>query len=191
MHDWTDIPTAAVRLKMRPGGIIQMIEAKRLKRVGKHLGRDGYLSILVDFAEVESQVEQTDHKLLTIYLFAQAAGIRPKVAMNLIQVGVVPTTWAINPKTKAQQQYLSRADIEAFDRRFVTLRRLAHLLNLSWQSLRVQLIDANVPTFEADGKELGAIFEWLAIERHYCCRWPNPKCVDGTAPVGPKYPSSP
>lgn len=171
---WTDIPAAAQRLKLRPGEIIKMIEDKRLNRVGKHLGKDGYPSILVDFPEVEAQLEQPDAKLLTIYMFAQTAGIRPKVAMTLIRVGCVPTTWSINPKTKARQQYLSPDDIAAFESRFVTLRLLGQIFDLSWQALRNQLSDANVAPFEADGQELGALFEWSAIEAHFCCQWPRP-----------------
>lgn len=174
MHDWSDIASAAQRLKIRPGQIVSMIEGRKLTRVGKHLGRDGYAAILVDFAEVERRLERPEAKGLSIELFAKTAGLRHRTAMRLIRDGHVPTTEGMNPKTKAKQRFLSPADIDAFHLRFVTLRHLAALLGLSWQSLRTILKDASVAPFAPDGEDIGAIFEWEVIEKLFCCRWPTP-----------------
>ena len=136
--------------------------------------RAGYAAILVDFAEVERRLERPEAKGLSIELFAKTAGLRHCTAMRLVRDGHVPTTEGMNPKTKAKQRFLSPADIDAFHRRFVTLRHLAVLLGLSWQSLRTILKDASVAPFAPDGEDIGAIFEWEVIEKLFCCRWPTP-----------------
>lgn len=176
MHDWCDIAAAAQRLKIRPGEIVGMIERRRQARVGRHQGRDGSAAVLVDRAEVErllDRPEAPEAKGLSIDFFAKTAGIRPAAAMRLVRGGHIPTTEDVNPKTKAAQRYLAPADVEAFHGRFVTLRRLASLLGLSWQALRVLLAEAEVAPFSPDGEDVGAIYEWSAIEAAFCCRWPR------------------
>lgn len=172
-YDWSSIAMAATRLKVRPAEIIRLIEARRLTRVGKHVDRDGYDAVLVDVAEVERLLDRPKAKGLTIELFAKQVGLRPTAAMRLVRAGHIPATMGTNPKTKAAQRYLSPADVEAFHARFVTLRRLAALLGLSWQALNVQLGDAGIAPAMPDGQNVGALYEWEAIEAAFCCRWPR------------------
>lgn len=150
-----------------------MIEAGRLTRIGKHLGRDGYTAILVDLAEVERLLDRAEAKGVNIELFAKTVGLRRTAAMRLIRAGDIPTTEGLNPKTKTAQQFLAPADIEVFHARFVTLRRLASLMGLTWQSLRVLLAEAGVETFAPNGRDVGSLYEWSAIESAFCCRWPR------------------
>lgn len=173
MHDWCDLATAAQRLKIRPGEIVAMIEARQLMRVGKHLGRDGYAAILVDLAEVERLLVPSDAKGLTIELFAKTVGLRPTAAMRLVRAGHIPSTESTNPKTKAIQRFLTPADIDAFHARFVTLRRLAAIIGRSWQTLRVLLVEAGIEVFTSDGADVGAVYEWDVIEAAFWCRWPR------------------
>lgn len=180
IHDWSDIATVAQRLKIRPGEIVKMIESRRLQRIGKHLGRDGYSAILVDRAEIDRLLDRPVSKELSIELFAKTVGLRPKAAMQLIRSGHISTTTAVNPKTQAQQRFLSSGDVAAFYQRFVTLRRLAGLMCLSWQTLRVNLLEADVIAFTLDGEDVGALFEWSGIEAHFFCRWPHPKHSDAS-----------
>lgn len=93
--------------------------------------------------------------------------------MRLVRAGHIPTTMGANPKTKAAQRYLTPADVEAFHARFVTLRRLAALLGLSWQALNVQLGEAGIAPATPDGQDVGALYEWDAVEGGFCCRWPR------------------
>jgi hypothetical protein len=113
-------------------------------------------------------------------LFAKTVGLRPKAAMQLIRSGHISTTTAVNPKTQAQQRFLSSGDVAAFYQRFVTLRRLAGLMCLSWQTLRVSLLEADVIAFTLDGEDVGALFEWSGIEAHFFCRWPHPAHSDAS-----------
>jgi hypothetical protein len=173
MHDWCDIATAAHGLRIRPGEIVKMIESSRLQRVGKHLGRDGYSAVLVDRAEIERLLDRPAARGLSVELFAKTVGLRPKAAMQLIRGGHIPTTIAINPKTHVQQRFLSSGDVAAFHLRFVTLRRLAGLILVSWQTLRVSLLEADVFAFTLGGEDVGALFEWNAVETKFFCRWPH------------------
>jgi hypothetical protein len=178
MHDWCDIPTAAQRLRIRPGMIVKMIESRRLQRVGKHLGRDGYQAILVDRAEIERLLDRPAAKGFSVELFAKTVGLRPKAAMQLVRGRHIPTTTGVNPKTNAQQTFLSSSDVAAFHLHFVTLRRLAALMQVSWQTLRVRFVEADVVAFTPDGEDVGALFEWSAVESNFFCRFPHPKHSD-------------
>lgn len=173
MHDWCDIAKAAQRLKIRPGEIVGMIEARQLSRVGKHLGRDGYTAILVNLAEVERLLGRPEARGSSIELFAKSVGMRPAIAMRMVRAGLITTTTGVNPRTKAAQQYLGAEDIEAFRRRFVTLRQLAASLFMSWQTVSASLANAGVPPFAPGGDDFGALYEWSAIETSFCCIWPR------------------
>jgi hypothetical protein len=150
-----------------------MIESSRLQRVGKHLGRDGYSAVLVDRAEIERLLDRPADRGLSVELFAKTVGLRPKAAMQLIRGGHIPTIIALNPKTHVQQRFLSSGDVAAFHLRFVTLRRLAGLILVSWQTLRVSLLEADVFAFTLGGEDVGALFEWNAVETKFFCRWPH------------------
>lgn len=173
MHDWNDIATAAQRLKVRPGAIIRMIEERRLTRIGKHLGRDGYAAVLVDIAEVERVLDRPEATGQSIELFAKTVGLRPTAVMRLVRAGQIRTTGGINPKTKATQQFLAPLDIAAFHRRFVTLRRLAALLDMSWQALRGRLNEQSISPFVLDGEDVGTLYEWHDLEATFFCRLPQ------------------
>jgi hypothetical protein len=170
MHDWCDIPKAAQRLRISPGMIVALILDRKLARVGRYVGKDGYTSILVNLADVERHLQRPEAKGLTIELFAKTIGLKPAAAGYLVKNGHVASTIGTNPKTKEIQRYLSSADIEAFSREFVPLRALAGLMGLSWQQLRQDLLAVHAAPFAPDGRDLGAIYEWSEIENKLWCR---------------------
>lgn len=163
-----DVPEAGDVLGNRSGKQLHL-----LWQVGKHVDRQGYDAILVDVAEVERLLHRPEAKGLSIELFAKTAGLRPAAAMKLVRGGHIPTTQGVNPKTKAVQRFLTTEDIEAFHTRFVTLRRLAAVLGLSWQALHVLLADTGIKPATPDGQDVGALYDWATIETGFCCRWPK------------------
>ncbi|UWQ75811.1 TniQ family protein [Leisingera sp. M658] len=164
MHQWSDIPKAGQRLQIRPGAIIQMIETGQLRRIGKHMTKDGYLSLLVTTDEVERLMQRPDAPGISLEKFAQQCGLVRAAAVRLVRRGHTPSTVGLNPKTGAMQRFLSPADIEAFHKRFVTLRGLAVEKGMTWQSLRVRLKENGVLPFSPDGEDYGAIFERSEID---------------------------
>jgi hypothetical protein len=173
MHDWCDIPKAAQRLRISPGTIVALILERKLARVGRYVGKEGYTSILVNLAEVERHLQRPEAKGLTIELFAKTVGLKPAAASYLVKNAHVASTIGTNPKTKETQRYLSSGNIDAFNREFVPLRALASMMGVSWQQLRQNLLAVHAAPFVPDGRDLGAIYEWSEIENKLWCRWPR------------------
>ncbi|MBC7477631.1 MAG: hypothetical protein H7317_06000 [Pseudorhodobacter sp.] len=90
-----------------------------------------------------------------------------------VRNGFIPSTIGRNPKTHAEQRFLTAEDIAQYHKTFTTLRNLALLLGQSWQSLTVRLKDANVAEFSPDGRDFGAVFAWRDLEQTLLCRWPR------------------
>ena len=84
-HGWEDVARAAQRLKIGPGQILRMIEARRLPRVGRHVDRQGYAAILVQMDEVERLLDRPEARGVSVELFAKTVGIRPAAAMRLVR----------------------------------------------------------------------------------------------------------
>lgn len=159
MHNWADIPKAAQRLKISPGQIVGLIEKDRLRRVGKHMGRDGYAAILVTTDEVERLLERPDAPGISIEVFARQCGLKPANARRLVRLGHTPSTEGRNPKTGLHQQFLAPGDIAAFHARFVTLRGLAIERGSAWQALRHELAERGILPFSPDGLDYGTVYE--------------------------------
>ncbi|OSP53531.1 hypothetical protein BV911_17525 [Pseudoruegeria sp. SK021] len=159
MHKWGDIAKTAQRLKIPPGRILALLEARKIQRVGKHMTRDGYASILVTHDEIERLIDRPEAPGISIEIFARQCGLKASPAMRLVRNGHTPSTQARHPKTGALQRFLAPADIAAFHARFVTLRALAVELAMPWQTLRVRLADKSVLPFSPDGSDYGALYE--------------------------------
>lgn len=164
MHAWGDIPKTAQRLKISPGTILTLLEQRRIQRVGKHMTRDGYASILITHDEVERLLERPDAPGISIEVFARQCGLKPSAATRLVRNGHVPSTEGRHPKTGALQRFLAPDDIASFHARFATLRGLAVELGTPWQALRLELEDAGVLPFSPDGNDYGAIYERQALK---------------------------
>ena len=109
MHQWSDLPKAAQRLKIRPGEIIRLIESGQVKRMGKHMTRDGYAAILVTLDEVERLLTRPEAPGISIAVFARQTGLKPAAATRLVRLGYTPSTEGHNPKTGAAQRFLPPA----------------------------------------------------------------------------------
>ncbi len=173
MHQWHDLPKASQRLRIMPGQILRMIETRQITRIGRHLSRDGYAAILIDLAEVERCLQRPRAKGMSIETFAKSVGLKPSPANTMVRNGFIPSTIGQNPKTHADQRYLTAEDIAEYHKTFTTLRNLALLLGQSWQSLTFRLKDANIAEFSPDGRDFGAVFAWRDIELTLLCRWPR------------------
>jgi hypothetical protein len=163
MHNWADLAKAAQRLKTSPAQIIRLIEQGKIRRIGKHMTRDGYAAILVTIDEVERLLDRPDAPGISIEVFARQCGLKDLCARRLFRNNHLPYTEGRHPKTGMEQRFLSPQDIEAFHVRFVTLRRLAVERGSTWQALRHELSAKGITPFSPDGEDYGAIYERSAI----------------------------
>jgi len=174
-HSWEHISKSAQRLKIGPGIIIQAIMDGRLRRIGNLEGRTGYSAVFVDHYEVARLFGSEAPPGHSIETFAKSVGAGPPVGLRrLILDGHTPATRAINPRTNAEQFYITTADAEAFHAKYFTPRTMANAYQKSWQSLRVELDRHEVTPFKQDDREYGRIFVRGPVER--CLGTPPPYC---------------
>jgi TniQ len=159
LHGWEHLSKSAQRLKIGPGAIIDAIRSGRITRIAKHADHEGYAAVYVDHAEVEGVLGAEPPKAQSIELFAKSVGLLPPSRLKrLIQNGETPATTLINPKTKAEQQYITTADAEAFHRLFLTTRTVALEFKRSWQSISAELRAKGVAPFSPGGEDYGNLY---------------------------------
>jgi hypothetical protein len=95
----------------------------------------------------------------SIETFAKSVGAgQPAGLRRLILDGHTPATRAMNPKTKAEQFYITTADAEAFHETYFTPRTMANTYRRSWQSLRAELDHQRIVPFTCGARDYGRIF---------------------------------
>ncbi|WP_412506110.1 TniQ family protein [Roseovarius sp. SYSU LYC5161] len=164
-HGWEHISKSAQRLKIGPGKIIRAITDGRLRRTGNLEGRTGYAAVYVDHEEVARLFGGDAPPGLSIETFAKSVGFSPPSGLRrLIIDGQTPATRAINPRTNAEQFYISTADADAFHAKYFTPRTMANAYHRSWQSLRVELEKQGVQPFTPDDRNYGRVFLRRSVE---------------------------
>jgi len=158
-HSWCHLSKSAARMKIRPGEIIQAILDGQLRRIGNHSDFDGFSSIYVDHDEVSALFCNDDFKALSLERFAKSVGIaNPTYLKRLVTHGYVQATGQINPRTKANQDFISERDAAAFHKRFFTLRTMSVHYGVTWQKLAAELRLRGIRPYSPDGLDLGNIY---------------------------------
>lgn len=164
-HSWEHLSKSAQRLKIGPGSIITAIIDGRLHRVGNLEGKSGYAAVFVDHDEVARLFGNEAPPGHSIETFAKSVGAGPPAGLRrLIFDGHTPATRAINPRTNAEQFYITTADAEAFHAKYFTPRTMANAYRRSWQSLRVELDRHAINPFSLVDRHYGRIFAREAVE---------------------------
>jgi len=165
-HSWTHIAKSAQRLKIGPGVIVRAIRSGELRRVGNLEGRTGFAGVFVDHDEVSRLVGAEAPPGYSIETFAKTIGLQqPSALRRLIRDGLAPATKMMNPRTLAQQDYLTREDAGAFHDRFHTLRTLSRAYGRTWQSLAAELAARGVEPFTNDDRHYGHLYLKEDVER--------------------------
>lgn len=132
-HGREHLSKSAQRLKIGPGEIIKTIWSCRITRIAKQVDHEGYAAVYIDHAEVAGVLGVEPPKAQSIELFAKSVGLLPPSRLKkLIQNGETPATKLTNPKTKAEQHYITTADAEASHRVFLTTRTVALEFKRRW-----------------------------------------------------------
>ena len=164
-HSWEHISKSAQRLKIGPGVIIQAILDGQLHRVGNLEGKVGYGAVYVDHDEVARLFGSKAPPGHSIETFARSIGAgQPGGLRRLILDGHTPATRAMNPKTKAEQFYITTANAEAFHARYYTPRTMATAYQRSWQSLRPDLERLGLRPFTESDRDYGRVFLRRSVE---------------------------
>jgi len=165
-HSWEHISKSAQRLKIGPGIIIRAIMDGRLRRIGNLEGRTGYSAVYVDHDEVARLFGSEAPPGHSIETFAKSVGAGPPVGLRwLILDGHTPATRAINPRTNAEQLYITTSDAEAFHAKYFTPRTMANEYRRSWQSMLAELDKQEVAPFRQGDRSYGRVFLRVSVQR--------------------------
>ncbi len=158
-RSWVHLSKSAQRLKIGPGPIVRAIQEGRIKKVGTHVSFVGYAAIYVDHYEVVSALGTDAPDAESIEVFAKTVGINhPSRMRRLIVNGHTSAMVMQNPKPRAQQNYLTADDADAFHSKFMTPRTMAKVYGRSWQSLGAELRSKGVNPFSPNGEVYGSLF---------------------------------
>ncbi len=158
-RNWVHLSKSAQRLKVGPGSVVRAIQDGRIKRVGNHVCFVGYAAIFVDHDEVVKVLSIDAPDAQSIEIFAKTVGInQPSRMRRLIVNGHTSATVMQNPKTRAQQHYLTADDADAFHSKFMTPRTMANVYGRSWQSLGAELRSKGIKPFSPNGEVYGSLF---------------------------------
>jgi hypothetical protein len=152
-----DIPAAAKRACCSAAEIVRFILDKKLKWVGRLAGLDGYLSVLVDLEEIRGLARGAGHGGLTPYQVACTLGVTDRVARALIRLGHIKTVSTINPVNRCPQSVVMPAEVERFQRKYVSLFGLAKERGRHFRKLKQEMDEAGVESV-FDVNKIGATF---------------------------------
>lgn len=175
--DWEDIQSASKRKRLRVGNIIAAVRGGEL-RLGRQHGMSGYRFFMVMKSEVDKMASRHPHTRFhngsgpvgrPASGFARDLGMRAKGwFQSLFDEGHVSARWVRHPITNTRILYVSDEDIEAFNRRFVTLPRMQEEFGIHRQTCAARLRAAGVRPFSPQGRDFGPLYERKQVDPVLC-----------------------
>lgn len=120
------ITAAVTRARCTAVEIVELILSRKAKRVRFRPELSGFASILVDPDEILSLLDKTIKGALSLKEVERKLKTDFEVVQNLINLGAIPVSTVINPKTRRRQRVVSVEDIERFALRYASLHMLAN-----------------------------------------------------------------
>lgn len=144
---FADLPHAAKRACCSAMEIVALVLEGRLKRLGRDLNQQGYLALIVDVEEVRALVRLgLNAQGMTLREVERRFGIHTGVVKALIRPGdgPLPTMTVVNPVNRCPQTVVPFEALDAFEREYVGLTRLARERGVHHVVLRKRLDAAGV-----------------------------------------------
>ncbi|WP_052245218.1 hypothetical protein [Halocynthiibacter namhaensis] len=158
-HSWCHITKAATRLKVSPGALINAIIDGRLTAVGNHADFDGYAAIYVDYEAVQALFDTDCPPAMSLERFAKSVGInQPSRLKRLVGNKHTTATRMQNPKTKAEQDYITDEDAANFHEKFFKPRTMSLHFEKSWQKISAEMRLRSICVYSPDGEDYGSIY---------------------------------
>jgi hypothetical protein len=137
--DLMDIPAAARKARCSAGDIVALLLDRRLRRVGRRSGVEGYMSVLVDADEVRSLTLRHATAGLSLQDVERQTGWSQKLVRALVDSGLLPSTTIRNPVTRLPQRVVAPDDLKAFTDEYVSLHQLAKERGVHFLRLKTEL----------------------------------------------------
>jgi hypothetical protein len=136
------IPGAAKRANCSAIEIVRAILDGALKWVGQVAGEQGYMSILVNAAEVRNLVRGDHGDRLTLRAVEAQLKTSTAVVDALVRSGILPSERAISPLNRCPYTAVRAADLDAFCTTYGSLQELARERDLHFNECK-KLLAAN------------------------------------------------
>lgn len=158
------ITAAATRVGCTAVQIVELILSCKAKRVRFLPEVSGFSSIMVDPDEILSLLDKTIKGVLSLKQVERKLKTDFAVVQNLINLGVIPVSTVINPKTRWRQRVVSEEDMDRFADRFASLHMLAHEYGIYFRKIGDKLREKGVrPAFDPE-KVRASFYERIAVE---------------------------
>jgi hypothetical protein len=151
------IPAAAKRACCSAAEIVRLIVDRRLVWKGRLPHVQGYLSVLIELAEVRKHVQGKALADYSLRRVEQFLGTSTAVVKALIEKGHLRSRIAVNPINRCPQRVVAKVELERFQGEFISLASLAKQRRVYTGELSKRLLVAGLrPAFDA--KAVGASF---------------------------------
>jgi hypothetical protein len=151
------IPAAAKRACCSAANIIRLVLDKKLSWVGRLIGTDGYLSVLVDVDEIRAKTRGPEHGGVTQCEMTELLCTSDGVVHALIKAKNLKTFIARDPINHCPAVLIRADDAKKFQHKYVSLFALAKERGRHFKAVKNELAAAGVePAFKR--KKIGATF---------------------------------
>lgn len=138
------IPTAAKRSCCDVVTVVRLIRARKLRRIAIRPCETGFLSVVVDVAEIRPLVVGPDHGGLNLRTVEKELKTTNAVVKYLVREGFLRAERVSNPVHKGIQTIVRPAELERFRVGFATLHSLAVSQGVHARTMRRRLSAAGV-----------------------------------------------
>jgi hypothetical protein len=143
------IPEAAKKACCSAADIVRMILDSKLPWVGRLRDVNGYLSVLVDVDDVKAAVRGDELSGLTLRKVCEVLQTHDVVVAALINNGYLASFRAANPVNRGLQTLVAPAELERFQKTYVSLYVLAKERKMHHLALKSELDAAGIqPAFD-------------------------------------------
>jgi hypothetical protein len=163
------IPQAAKLAFCMSEDVVRLVLDGKLKRKWKLASERGYMSLLLDLEEVRALVRGPDHGGYTAVALTERLRVADRVTAALIKYGILKSITVINPINRCPTVVVPAAEVERFERTFVSLFAIARQRKRHFMAVKKELQLAGVePVFNP--RKIGATFyrrtQLKALENH-------------------------
>lgn len=158
------ITAAAARARCTAAEIVDLILSRKAKRVRFQPDVSGFSSIMVDPDEILSLLDKTIKGVLSLKEVERKLKTDFKVVQSLINLGAIPVSTVINPKTRSRQRVVSVEDMDRFAGRYASLHMLANEHGIYFRKIADKFREKGIqPAFDPE-KVRASFYERVAIE---------------------------
>ncbi|MDR6667069.1 TniQ family protein [Rhizobium sp. 1399] len=156
-EDMLDIVNIRRRALCKIDEIMDLLLGGKLARVAIDPAERGFMALRLSLTEVTSKVRLDEHGGLSLREAEKSLRMSGAVLLKLIDRGDIQAEQGTNPTNRCPQTIVKRIELDAFEKRFISLYWLAREAELHIHQMRRVLDDAGIKA-AITSDEVGATF---------------------------------